>query len=364
MTERDNAAEFFMGANSPNGFFSFYPELQKPQVGYRRFLIKGGAGTGKSSLMKKIAGELINEESLLELIHCSSDPNSLDGVILHRGKASLVDATPPHVVEPTYPGGFETVVNLCEYFDEKKLEKRLTKIVELQRANGECHKKCRGLLHCADILLKDNYNYVERCTDFTKISLLLKRIIRQELDKKAAAPGEEHCRLLSAVTNQGIVSYPKTVSALCKRVYLIHDDYGVSANALLQGLRSTLKEREYEFFSCYCPLSPESKLEHLFIPELQLGFVTQNRFHPFSEVPAYRVIHYTRFTDLVQLKQKKQFLNFNRKAASELIVAAVEKLKNAKCIHDELEKQYLDAVNFIGVTEKSDEVLSKIKERY
>lgn len=97
MESTKKQVDFFMGCNSPDGFYSQYGELQRPEKGFRRYLIKGGAGTGKSSLMRRVATHFAEQEELLEQIHCSSDPNSLDGVILHTGQASIVDATPPQV---------------------------------------------------------------------------------------------------------------------------------------------------------------------------------------------------------------------------------------------------------------------------
>ena len=363
MKTEKNEVEFFMGANTPDGFYSLYGELQRPIEGVRRYLIKGGAGTGKSSIMKRAAGELADYDALIEKIHCSSDPNSLDGVIFHTGGASIVDATPPHVIEPAYPGSFETVINLCEYFDEEKLEKRLPEIVTLQTANNTCHKKCRGLLKCADILLKDSYAYVETCTDFDKIASLAARISKKEFPSKGGN-GREYRRLLSAVTNQGVVTYSGTAKALCHKIWLLRDEYGVSSNALLQSLRTAALQKGHTVFTCRCPLSPEEKLEHIFLPELGIGFVTQTRFNNFSSVVPDKVIDYSRFTDMAKLRRKKQLLSFNRKAAAELIGAAVSELKKAKIIHDELEKKYTDAVDFKKVTRKTDELLKKLAERY
>ncbi|MBC8546753.1 hypothetical protein H8711_07370 [Clostridiaceae bacterium NSJ-31] len=94
--------EFFLGANTPQGFVSRFDQLADPEDGWRKFVIKGGPGTGKSSLMKKLAAELSGRCDRMELIHCSSDVDSLDAVIVHNIKASIADGTPPHA------GGTET----------------------------------------------------------------------------------------------------------------------------------------------------------------------------------------------------------------------------------------------------------------
>lgn len=356
-------ADFFMGCNAPEGFHSLYGELEVPVKGVRRYLIKGGPGTGKSSLMRRAAQICQPQEQLLERIHCSSDPNSLDGVILHTGRASLVDATPPHVVEPSFPGAFESVVNLLACFNEERLEQRLDSIAELQTLNGDYHRKCRGLLKCADILLQDNARYVKTCTNFPKLHTQAARLCKAELPP-TGRPSQEYNRLLTAVTNQGVLTYEKTPSALCDRILLLRDEYGTASAALLEDVRREALARGYQIYSCWSPLAPEQRLEHLLLPEIGLGLVTQSRFTPFRELNPWRVIDCARFTDGDQLRRRKRYLRFNRRAAQELIAAAVEDLRQAKAVHDQLEAQFTDAVDFSAVTALTDSLLERLLSRY
>lgn len=87
---------FFLGANSPSGFYSLYDQMLDPDTARRVFLLKGGAGCGKSSLMKRSAAALEDLGEKVEYIHCSGDPDSLDAVIFPDLKAAIVDATAPH----------------------------------------------------------------------------------------------------------------------------------------------------------------------------------------------------------------------------------------------------------------------------
>lgn len=93
---------FFLGANTPQGFVSRFDQLAAPDEGWREFIIKGGPGTGKSTLMKKVAAELSPACKSVELIHCSSDVDSLDAVIAHDIKTAIADATPPHAWHTKY----------------------------------------------------------------------------------------------------------------------------------------------------------------------------------------------------------------------------------------------------------------------
>jgi Cdc6-like AAA superfamily ATPase len=48
---------YFLGANTPYGFYSLFNELYNPDSDDKIYLIKGGPGTGKSSIMKRVASE-------------------------------------------------------------------------------------------------------------------------------------------------------------------------------------------------------------------------------------------------------------------------------------------------------------------
>ena len=77
-------------------------------------------------------------------------------------------------------------------------------------------------------------------------------------------------------------------------------------------------------YTCICPLNPHRKIEHILVPELKLGLVTANSFLPLEKaLTPYRVIHFTRFTDMEVLKKKKQRMRFNQRMAAELLDESV-----------------------------------------
>lgn len=368
MEKKNDTVDFFMGANSPDGFYSLYDEYKIPRQNHRSFLIKGGAGTGKSGIIKRVASAFADRDELVERIHCSSDPNSLDGVVLHTAKCNMFDATPPHVIEPAYPGSYETVINLCEYFDEDKMEERLEKTVFYQTENNEYHKKCRRFIRCASILLEDNKSFAEGLTDFEKVNTTALKLCNYLFKKPCATlegkTGKVQKRMLSAITNQGFCCYENTASTLCKKLICIEDEHGAASGAFLKVVADYVQKAGYTVFCCYCPLDPTGNPEHIFIPEADIGFVTKNRYHAFNNIAMQKTIHCTRFTNMEELKKRKQYLKFNQRAADTLLESAISVLKEAKSTHDELEKQYTDAVNFTSVDKKFDEVIVAISKRY
>ena len=46
---------FFFGANNKSGYCSLYNSLYDPYIEGKHFILKGGPGTGKSTLMRKVA---------------------------------------------------------------------------------------------------------------------------------------------------------------------------------------------------------------------------------------------------------------------------------------------------------------------
>ena len=78
-TKSQEYISFFLGCPTQDGFVTNIHSLIASE-GYFTYIIKGGPGTGKSSLMKLSASSL-KELDKPELYFCSSDPGSLDAVI-------------------------------------------------------------------------------------------------------------------------------------------------------------------------------------------------------------------------------------------------------------------------------------------
>ena len=74
-------SNYFLGSNTNLGFYSYFDKILNPQKNARLYIIKGGPGSGKSTLMKRLLERFIADGDDIEKFYCSSDPNSLDGVL-------------------------------------------------------------------------------------------------------------------------------------------------------------------------------------------------------------------------------------------------------------------------------------------
>ena len=134
-TIQSRSPDFFLGATTPAGFKGYFEPLRR-EPGMQMLLIKSGPGCGKSTLMKHLAQAAEQQGQRIEKIHCASDPDSLDGVILPGQHRAIVDATAPHVVEPDAPGADEVVVSLYHTIDAEKLHQCTDEVKALFARNA------------------------------------------------------------------------------------------------------------------------------------------------------------------------------------------------------------------------------------
>ncbi|MCM3740254.1 hypothetical protein M3210_08225 [Oceanobacillus luteolus] len=86
------------GTNTVDGIVNEVPNLIA-DLDYI-YHIKGRAGTGKSTFMKKVANACVDHGLDVEIYHCSFDPNSIDMVLMPELRICLFDSTDPHEFEP------------------------------------------------------------------------------------------------------------------------------------------------------------------------------------------------------------------------------------------------------------------------
>lgn len=342
MENDQKSVDFFLGAVGPGGFRGYFEPLGE-EPGIQLYLIKSGPGCGKSTMMRGIAR---CTDSPVERIHCSSDPDSLDGVILHRPFAAVLDATAPHTLEPAYPGAREEVVSLYNTMDTEKLKEHRQQIIALFRRCKCLQDRAARYIASAAGLLADSRRTAATATDLEKARAYANRLVLRYLPIRQGE-GSESIRLLSAITPQGHKVFYDTIPALADTFVVFHDEYGAASSLLLNTLRAAALARGYHVITCPCPLS-EGKIDHLFIPERGLAFLTGNSWHP-MDLEGQKNIHCTRFEEKNGLRCRKKRLRFNRRAAADLLEQASNMQREAKASHDELEHYYGAAIDFSKV---------------
>ncbi len=346
--------DYFLGASYSGGFFSLFEKAYDPYDGWTVCLIKGGPGTGKSSLMKKIAGKAAERGEKCERAFCSSDPESLDAVILPDRKFIIMDATAPHVVNARYPGVCEYLFDMGECWDEDKLKKNKKRILELTDACGVCHKQAQRCLSAAEVFRSANLSATDAFIDTGKINRTAERM-RENFPKKGSGGGISH-RLLSAVTKDGVKVFENTIHNQCSVCVPIDDRWTRCSSLLLERLKNLLQKDGFAMTVCHCSQAPTA-IEHIIVPEAQIAYSSANRVHC---VDAGRTVHTSRFMKRALSSDERKALIENEKNERNMLDHASQHMKNAKTLHDELEKYYIEAMNFDKAEGKGDDLLKKI----
>ncbi|MBQ7726070.1 MAG: hypothetical protein IJT66_02890 [Clostridia bacterium] len=349
--------KYFLGANSCEGFVSAFGNSYRPDGEWRAVLIKGGPGTGKSSFMKYVALKAAERGMEPVLCPCSSDPGSLDAVILPEKHFVIMDSTAPHTVDPSYPGACETIVNLGVYWSQEKLLSASREIIDATNRNHALHQSASRYLRAAGLLLTDNYKTALACTDQEKTLAFADRLCRQWIPE-SPGQGTEWVRFAGGITPLGVVSYAGSITAETEKIVVIDDVFGSASHLIMKRIREYALQNGQEVLTLKNPFLPSQILDHVVLPSLSLAFVTENDFIRFTG--GGRRIHARRFVSAKQLHASRERMRFNRKAVRELLVTAAGKLAQAKAVHDELEQYYIHAMDFESLTAFATEFTEKL----
>lgn len=120
---------YFLGNNTAYGFVGNYETELKDKR--KVILLKGGPGTGKSSMLKKIAAEAKGRGYDCELWYCSGDPESLDGVYVKELDTAVVDATAPHASGADLPKLKDFLYDLANSLSHSRLSEHREEIDKL-----------------------------------------------------------------------------------------------------------------------------------------------------------------------------------------------------------------------------------------
>jgi len=181
-----NIKSYFAAANGYDGFRSCFDEVFDSECFEHIYVLKGGPGTGKSTFMKKISN-IAKETSVdCETIYCSSDPNSLDGIILYseRGKFAILDGTSPHERDAIIPGSIDSIINIGENLDIKKLKDRRAEIIEKNHKKKEAYKSAYKNLKAAGAINERIKNIIYGSFCFEKSNLLIKSLNYEKTSKE------------------------------------------------------------------------------------------------------------------------------------------------------------------------------------
>ena len=342
---------YFLGCPTPDGFEThFSDEIRSGR--YLTYIIKGGPGTGKSTVMKRLASAL-GDTGPVELYYCSSDPSSLDAVIFRGLGVIFVDGTSPHVFEPKYPGARERLLDLGRFWDSEKLRSRADEIIKLSDENSKLHERVRRYLGAISSLGADISAAGEAALLSQKLESYAGRLSAKLFPKKPGRRGEIALRQITSLTPKGVITQEAAFEGM-KR-YVISDPCLSVTDALLKRVSQLAASAGYDVIASKNVFLPGCAYEQVLVPEANVALLSQGK------EPSEAVINALRFYDRELLRERRRRIAFNAGLRREMIAAAVDTLSEAKSVHDSLERIYIEAMNFSAVEAMTEELIERLK---
>ena len=340
--------DFFAASNSGKGFQNYFPVIFNADNLNKIYIIKGGPGSGKSTLMKKIAKRAAENGSLIERYFCSSDPHSLDGIIIWPQKIAVLDGTSPHLQDPKYPGAVEEIINTGIFFRTEALQKNRDKIARLGDQKSRLYRIVYRYLSAAAEIQQALDEALKPSIKTEK----LRKAVSRVYSKIKTERGTADIRFTEAISTDGYIHLPTLQEAAHTKIS-VYDKYQ-TGTLFLTELAKLAKQDGIKCTICPNPLSDQ------YINEIIIGdtvFFLSNDKKPAN---AERTVNMERFIHRETVAKKRHSIKYLLKCYHELISGALQNLAEIKTLHGELEEIYIHSMDFDSLNAYSEEKIAEI----
>ncbi len=268
MEKQATNTKYFAAANGYLGFRSYFYDIFNPRKYERIYVLKGGPGTGKSSLMKRLASDLALCECSIEEIYCSSDPASLDGIIAIKNdkRIAMIDGTAPHETDAVLPGACDEIINLGDAWDARWLIGERERILKTNEEKKNAYRCAYSSLSIAGKANDAVNNFKAQLYNEENS----KKLIKSLADKLSSAKsGDATTRLITAFCKRGFV-HLDTLENISETIFTVSGDTYAS-HRFLSELCTHLNWFRTELLRCPSPLD-DGLTEAIFIPSIKTCF--------------------------------------------------------------------------------------------
>ena len=351
--KKGSVKQVFPGGNTCEGFHSYYygclEGLEKV------FVMKGGPGCGKSTLMRKIGQSMVDRGYDVELWQCSSDNDSLDGVLIPALKTAIVDGTAPHVVEPMYPGIVGELVHIGAFWDSSLLMDSKQQIKELYDQIARLFKTAYSSFAEAETAFVKNEEALQQKIKEEEIAAFAEQIVQKIF--MAAGPKERHL-FAAAFTPRGPVDYQDLITDTCSWRYILKGGNRSLKSFLIDQIAQTARERGHSMDIYHHPLNPNA-LSFLLLPSLGVAVFDGDLYQVNEKRPGDQEIDLKNCFYPFSAAEEKD-CQMNTEQFKNRLASGIEQIAKAKEKHDQLETYYVRAMDFEAVDAVGQELFNKI----
>lgn len=325
-----------------------------PQV-KRKFVLKGGPGVGKSTFMKKLGEDFFKQGFDIEYHWCSSDNNSLDGVVIANHQFCFLDGTAPHIVDPKFPGAVDEIINLGQFWDRDKIAANRTQIEKLSHDISLCFTRAYMRLKEASIAYEEWYSYFEEAADLSSVKRNIYALSQDFLNNIEENKGKTRHLFPGAITPDGLVTKIDSIIDENTVIFAVKGSPGSGMAKLFAYLINIIETREIAAEIYHNPFYP-AEIDLIFLPTNNRALINISGTI-FDYAKLISISKYKRLLDFDQFASKSiidsytKLIHSAQERVDEGLKSAVNFINTAKKYHDELEGFYIPAMDFDGIEE-------------
>lgn len=205
--------KYFPGANTGCGFISRFSGIVPPdEKKHYTFVLKGGPGVGKNTLMRTVASHAHDKGMTVEEFRCASDPESFDALRIVETGTVLLDGTAPHSIDPYMPGIKDEVIDLGHFKNKKEFAKREGEVARLMQENKVHYREAYAMLSAARSIKNEAFYAAKEALDIGKLHTFLSPFI------SSAANGKKRELFAASATPNGVIDFSdsfKCAKSIC-----------------------------------------------------------------------------------------------------------------------------------------------------
>lgn len=327
-----NIYHFFAGTMSGIGFVNNFDKINNQNIDSLTYIIKGSAGSGKSTLIKKIGKYFENQGKDIEYFYCSADPNSLDGIRLINENICVVDGTFPHNLDIKNCSIDTKIINITEFIDDEILLKS-ENILTLSAKKKSCYESMQRYLSCAKTLFDENYTLMQKDDKIIneKSQKLIKKLNLKKINNKVFSR-KLFLDYISTESTQSLIDK----NNFDNKITLFNNVY--INDKILHNICDYSSELGYTTIA-FLNIYNQNYIDSVYIKEIDLFIQGVNEI-----------------CDDEKIKENNDIIN-------QLTQKASLELENAKTFHREIESIYKPYVNFKSLDELTEKVIKNIEKR-
>ncbi len=366
MSSKGKVRRVFPGGNTPMGFHSFFDYIIGGDY-VKGYIIKGGPGAGKSTFMAGIGSHMLDLGFNLVEYRCPTDPDSLDAISIPELGIALLDGTSPHTVDPRNPGITDDIVWLGQYWDETILAKYKEEILQLNKRGARLFKSAYNHLREARIAYDEWRSYVEDDFNEKEYNSVLRQVMidlfKGYEDFSTREAHHTHF-FATAISGKGIRNYTNSLVEPDHKVYAFSGRPGSGVGKAISRLAQKAEDLGLSTQQFHSPIDI-GELDILILPQLKRVLVNVNQVlgNNILILGDRSFESYIDFDDYLMNKSILEFaddMGAAKKRFYHLIDRAVDFISRAREVHGQLERYYIEAMDFNEVNAKREEVLREI----